>query len=111
MAMSDEVAGEIELLMHCRYLLTQSIANRLQLESDAGEALRKRVVHFVSQASALFQNGAESPMLCAMIEEVRDQSEEDDGDREGNDVSGTPPRRPGEHLYILGCTQQQDRSE
>src|ERR1700678_2009432 len=69
-AVADKVAGEIELLLHRRIFLTKSVANRVQVESDAGEALRQGIVHFVGHALALFQYSLETPVRYAVINEV-----------------------------------------
>src|ERR1035437_2162692 len=111
-AVAYEVAGQIELLQQGRIVLGDSVANRLQLESNAGKTLRQGVVHLVGQTLTLLQYALEPPMRDAVVNEVDHQRDQERDDNNGNDVSRAPPGRTGEDFQVLIGTQQKDeRSE
>jgi hypothetical protein len=74
-AMADEAGSEVELLMRCAKVLRDAAPNCFELKPNSGKALRKCVVHLMCKTFAFFENGAKSPVLHAVIEEICHQRE------------------------------------
>ena len=108
MAVANQITGQIQLLKHSGTLIGDSIANCLQLESDAGKALRQRVVHFMGHALAFFKHALQAPMRDAMVDEVENQGEQQSRDNKSDHVARAPPWRTSEDFKILIGAQEQD---
>jgi hypothetical protein len=53
-----QIASYLELLVHRSQLIRKIVANGLQLETDASETLRNRIVHLVGQPLSFIEHSA-----------------------------------------------------
>ena len=81
--------------------LGHPIADRLKLEAEAGETLRKRVVHLVGEEFAFFQHCAKTPLLNPAEYEHDHEKKEQDPESCSHDVAGAPPWRARDGFNVV----------
>ena len=107
--MLHQIAGQIELMMCDRQFRRDSIPNCFQLKTDAGEALRQCVMHFMGKPFSFFHHSAEAPILDTAIEKDAHKSQGNDANKGGNEVACIPPGGTCQYLQVVGRTQQEHK--
>ncbi len=77
------------------------VAHALQMKAQAGEVLRQGIVHLVGQPLPFFHDRLQPPSGNETITSLRGQQQKEKSERENHKMTGAPPGRCLDHLYLF----------